>query len=613
MSGLALHGRVALLTCAFMSVDCYAGQDPPADRGESAGAEESGGNAEEGGGESGPPPADTSMPDPPPNHDAADDVECDEGLAPSPWLKLSTGQYRNTVRDLLRAIGADAVIEDVEAALASIPADSLGQGFRGLDDRISAEHVQGYFAVAKAVGDAFERDPSMLEAALGECADESSWTDDCVGRFIEAFAVRAYRRPLTDDEAAKLQALDDGERSPGAVLRVMAIVVLNSPHFLTHVEVHGAPASETEDVLDLSPYELASRLSYTFWQTMPDDALLAAAADGSLATADGFLAQLDRVFADDRTRETLWEFWREWLRLENFTGFEETRPGFRALVDGEDFDADALYAAMVDEVRALTELHTFERSASLVDLMTTDVSVTPSSALASVYGVEPWDGEGEYPRLPADERAGLFQRAALLVNALETTNPFHRGAFVRRHLLCDPLPQPDPNALPPGSLDPPPFDDTQSTRERFTAKVDNALCRGCHVQFSDIGYVLEAYDSLGRYRTVERVFDEKTGEVLAELPIDLATVPRITSNDEEVVASVSQLNEKLVESGKVQACLAQNFYRFVMRRALATSSQDTCVADDLADKIGDPELGLAAAFKHIARYPSFLQRKVGEP
>lgn len=606
---IALYGRAALLTCACMSVGCYVGIDAPANSGDSTDVEDRGEDAGEESGVLHPP----ETPDPPPNHDAAEDVDCDTGLAPSPWLKLSTVQYRNTVRDLLAAMGAESVAEDVGAALSSIPDDSLGQGFRGLDDRVSNEHIQGYFTVAKTIGDAFQRDPAPLEARIGACVTESPLTDGCVRRFLDDFAARAYRRPLTEDEVAKLLALNDGERSPLAVIRAIVLVVLNSPHFSTHVEIHGEPTSGAQDVLDLSPYELASRLSYTFWRTMPDDELLAAAADGSLATADGFLEQLDRVFEDERTRETLWEFWREWLRLENFTGFEETRPGFRALVDDPGFDADAVYAAMLEEVRTLTELHTFEGPATLSDLMTTDVSVTESPALAAIYGTQPWDGEGEFPRLPAAERAGLFQRSALLVNALETTNPFHRGAFVRRQLLCDLLPQPDPNALPPGSLDPPPIDDTQSTRERFAAKVDNSLCSGCHVQFSDIGYVLEAYDSLGRHRTQERVFDERTGELRAELPIDLRTVPRITASDDDEVASVAQFNEKLVASGKVEVCLAQNFYRYVMRRALASSSHDRCASEDLADKFGDPEMGLAASFKSIARYPSFLQRKVGEP
>src|SRR5690606_28648935 len=169
--------------------------------------------------------------------------------------------------------------------------------------------------------------------------------------------------------------------------------------------------------------------------------------------------------ADPRTRETLWVFWQEWLKLEKFTGFETSRPGFRALMGDTDVDAESLYAQMLDEIRTLTELFTFDETATLADLMETPISVTSSSDLAALYGVQPWDGTGDFAMLDSQQRGGLFQRAALLVNALEQTNPFHRGAFFRRTVLCDLLPQPDPNSLPPGSLDPPPVDEAQSTRQ----------------------------------------------------------------------------------------------------------------------------------------------------
>ena len=122
---------------------------------------------------------------------------------------------------------------------------------------------------------------------------------------------------------------------------------------------------------------------------------------------------------------------------------------------------------------------------------------------------------------PTAAARGILQRAALLASSLEQTNPFHRGAFIRRSILCDNLPRPDPNSLPPGSLDPPPPSTAMTTRQRYAAKVDgNGLCQTCHASFSNLGYVMEAYDALGRFRTMEKVFDEQTGALLATLPID---------------------------------------------------------------------------------------------
>jgi hypothetical protein len=546
------------------------------------------------------------------------EVQCDSSVAGvTPLTKLSTVQYRNTVRDLVKRLGLDEVPTEIDALLASIPDDSTGQVFRGLDDRVSTEHVQGYFNVGVALGDALQNDAALLEEVAGACATAATLSDDCAKGFLESFLLLAFRRPPSAAELDEFSALNDGVRSPAQAIRAMVIVALSSPRFVYHVEIDGREDDDDASLLEVDPFELANRLSYTFWQTMPDEALLASAADGSLATPDGYGEQLERVFEDDRSSATLWQFWKEWLLLEKFTGFETTRPAFQSLTYGEGFGESGHdhYADMVEEVRELTALFTFEQKGTLAELLTTNLSVTSSEDLARIYGVEPYSGSGPYPTLPEGERAGLLQRAALLASNLEQTNPFHRGALVRRNILCDALPRPDPNSLPPGSLDPPPLDEEQTTRERFAAKVESALCQECHATFSDIGYVLESFDAIGRYRTVERVYDETNGELLAELPIDVAGDVSIASKNEAPVEGPLEMNQRIVESGKVDACFAKNYFEYATRRTATTGSLDACAVRALAEVTsGDAESGdsgLFTAFQSIARYPGFFQRKVG--
>jgi hypothetical protein len=543
-------------------------------------------------------------------------VACDKSAAPgvSPLMKLSTLEYQNTVKDLLKSVGAAAVLPSIEGSLASIPDDSLADGFRGRDNRTGLEHVQGYFNVGRAVGDAVAKDSALLAAVAGSCASDVELSAACVNGFLDRFVRLAYRRPLSDADRADYASLNDGVRSPAQAIRAMLIVALSSPRFVHQVEVDGAAMASSADLLQLSSYEVASRLSYTFWQTMPDAELLAAAEDGSLASDAGFAQQLNRVFEDPRTQATLWTFWNEWFRLEKFTGFETKRPALQALAAGESLGVAGHehYRDMVQEVRDLTQLFTFQRTSTVSDLLASDLSVTQSLDLARLYGVAPWSGSGEYPRLPAGTRAGLLQRAALLVSNLEQTNPFHRGALLRRSVLCDPLPQPDPNSLPPGSLDPPPPSSAQTTRQRFQAKVDGkALCQACHGGFSDLGYVLESFDALGRYRESEQVYDEKTGEKLAELPIDTHATPKVTGDDLVPVANPTELNERLIASQKVEACMAQRYFEFAARRAVSDATLDTCVVQDLAAGLKDPSVGLNGAFRRLAQYASFFQRKVG--
>jgi hypothetical protein len=533
----------------------------------------------------------------------------------TPLTKLSTVQYRNTVRDLLTTSALSSLVAEVEPLLAGLPDDSPIT-FRGLDARISFDHIQTYFKVAVAVGDALEKSEARLTAVAGSCASAAPLSAQCVDAFLQSFGRRALRRPLNAEENTALRALNDGVRSPAEALRAMVVTLLMSPAFVNHLELQGAPVSAREDYLVLDAYEIASRLSYTFWQTLPDAALMTAAEDGSLTTDPGFARELERVFADPRTRETLWQFWNEWFRMESFTGFAADRPGFESLAAGENVGVAGHdhHADMLQELRDLTDLYTWKQKGTLSDLLTTDVSVTRSADLARLYGVPVWSGSGDYPRFTDGSRSGILLRAGLLVSSLETTNPFHRGSLVRRSILCDPLPQPDANSLPPGSLDPPPVTATESTRQRFAKKVDgNSLCIGCHSIFSDIGYVLESYDSLGRFRTTERVFDEQTGKLLAELPIDASAVPRIDLADMTPVESPAQLNQRILQSGKVEGCLSGNYFRFALRREPSPNTSDTCVYEELRAGLGNPDLGLAGVFKRLAEQPSFRLRKVGSP
>jgi len=535
----------------------------------------------------------------------------------TPLMKLSTFQYRNTVRDLLAASGLAAVATEVAPMLAAIPDDST-VAFRGLDNRISTNHIEGYFNVAVAVANAATGTSARLTSLAGSCATTTPLTVSCLDAFLASFGKRAFRRPLTSDELTAMRDVAMGT-SPAAAtsaqaIRNVVVMLLMSPRFANHLELEGTPISGRADLLSLNPYEIASRLSYTFWQTLPDDALLAAAADGSLATDAGFAAQLDRVFADTRTRDTVWQFWNEWLRFESFTGFAADRPAFKALAAGEQLGVAGHdhYGDMVREMRDLTDLYTWTRRGTFAELMTSDVSVTKSTDLARLYGVTAWSGSGEYPRFTDGNRRGILQRGALLASSLEQTNPFHRGALIRRAILCDSLPQPDPNSLPPGSLDPPPPSTAMTTRQRFAAKVDgNGLCQTCHQSFSNLGYIMESYDALGRFRTMEKVYDEQTGALVATLPIDASAVALVSSGDQRVVNGPAELNQRILDSGKVEACLSANYFRYALRRDPTANGADACTFEAMRSNLGASGGPLADTFRKLAVDASFRRRKVG--
>jgi Protein of unknown function (DUF1592)/Protein of unknown function (DUF1588)/Protein of unknown function (DUF1595)/Protein of unknown function (DUF1587) len=536
----------------------------------------------------------------------------------TPLSKLSTVQYRNTVQDLLSASGLDDLVATVAPLLDAVPDDSTQASFRGLDKRISSDHISGYYNVAIAIGDGATQDASHLTALAGSCATKSTLSSSCLDAFLNDFGQRALRHPLTSDELAEYEDVAQGSSptasSPAEALRNVVVTLLMAPRFVNHLELEGTPVSGRDDYLALSPYEVAARLSYTFWQTMPDDELMSAAADGSLATDDGFDKELTRVFSDARTQQTIWQFWNEWMRFEAFTGFSSERPAFQALAAGEHLGEPGHdhWGDMVQEIRDLTELYTWKQTGTLLDLMTSTVSVTPSADLAHLYGVTAWSGSGAYPTLPDGTRSGLLTRSALLASSLETTNPFHRGAQIRRAILCEDLEPPDPNSLPAGSLDPPPQSEVLTTRERYEAKIaGNDLCLGCHRSFSNIGYTLEAYDSLGRFRTDEQVFDEQTGDLLATLPLDTVASVQIGDGPASDVSGPLDLNQRIIDSGMVEPCLAANYFRYTLRRDPTANSADACAFENMQTALTTPGVGLSDVFRDLATEPAFRTRKVG--
>ena len=525
----------------------------------------------------------------------------------SPLRRLSALQYRNTLRDLFAPYGVDPLAE-AEDAIDRVPVDDAGSSFRITDTRLSDQHVRAYFRVSDRLASAVTTEDARLVAVAGDCALEAAPGAACIDRFLDDFAMRALRRPLTAEERARYHALDDGSRDGRELFRALVLSVLMAPSFLYHVELEGETLDGDEVYYELGPYELASRLSYHFWQSMPDDALLAAAADGTLGTDEGYAEQARRVFEDPRTQDALQAFYAEWFRLGTLTGFADTE-GFRTFAEGTTVgDPDADHArAMSAEIEAMTAHFTWEAEGSMRDLLLTDLSFTRSPHLAALYGVEPWDGASEPPRLPAEERAGILTRAAFLATGTHETHPVHRGATVRRRILCNDLPSPDPAVLPDGALTPPPVTADQTTRERYANKTANEPCASCHALMNPIGYVLEQYDALGRHRTHERVIDEVSGEELAVLPIDSTAAPRIELDDPSVMSTGPELSRAVADSGMVEACFARQYFRFAFARE--ERAGDGCALERIRSSLDDGGT-LQDALISIAFDPSFRTRRV---
>jgi hypothetical protein len=528
--------------------------------------------------------------------------QCQSSALPpdGPLQRLSVREYKNTLADLFEKSALHSVLEPVSMDLDELPRDGDAEArFSNMDQRTSQRHVDTYLKVADGIARAIVGSDERLTALAGNCAVEKELDRACFTRFVSDFGLRVKRRPLGESEQAPFMQLASAKDPARTVYQRAITELLASPDFLFHIERGRTEWQGHHGWYELTPFELASRLSYHFWQSMPDAELLRAAATGELATEAGYRKQVERLSNHHRARSTWFRFFREWLQLEDFGGFALDR-AFNNFVGSIEATPE-LYRDAVWEVEQLVGYYTFDTPGSFRDLVLSDLIVTRSPRLAKLYQVEPWDGRSVPEHFPSKERSGLLTRAALLISANHATNPFRRGAFLKRRLLCDPIKP--PAQLPPGALSLPVFEKNATTRERYKKKVDSASCRGCHDKFSPYGYALEAFDALGRYRQIERILDE-AGEYQGKKPIDAKARVHIDPGEGVTVDGPVELSRAIASSPTAMSCFAQQYFRFTFRRM--ETPADQCTLDELSRSLSSG--GLFGLYRNVAFTPAFRHR-----
>ncbi len=541
---------------------------------------------------------------------SADALVCDPTAAPapSPLKRLSNQQYQNTLRDLFTGSALDGVLQQAQAASPSfdaLPRDGdVADTFGVMDGRLADVHMDVYFNVADAIATAASSTPARRAALAGACINAATVSAACADTFIRSFGLRAYRRPLTEAEVTRMRELAPSNVSGEGLVGDVVFSMLMAPQFIYRFENGGAALDAAQTRFALTDYELAARLSFHFWQTTPDDELLEAAATGALSTTEGFSAQVERLADHPRARESLRTFFDEWYELVAPRTFPNT-PLFQAAFAGVSADG-ALYGEMVDEVHDLID-YVLDSDGGYRDLLTSDAVTVRSPRVAALYGVSPWDGVSPPASFPEGERSGVLTRAALLLQTSGRTNPILRGARIRKEILCDSIKVPPD--LPSEALTPPPLDPSATTRERFDAKTSAPACNGCHTVINPLGYALELYDGLGRYRTVERVLEDD-GSQIASLPIDPVIEPRLVPDDSTVASNPAELMSLVAETAESDVCFALHYFRYAFRRDEVRRS-DGCALIAIRDAATGGSL--LDALRAVAYTDAFKQRVMGAP
>lgn len=357
---------------------------------------------------------------------------------------------------------------------------------------VSSVSVTGPFQETAAIADSPSRQ-RLFVCTPSRRSEEAA----CAERIIATLARRAYRRPVTEaDLAVPLRLYRDGESRGGfeAGIELAVRGVLVSPNFLFRFE--DQPSSVTpETPYRISALELASRLSFFLWSTIPDDELVEAAVDGTLDTPEGLRAQVSRMLADARSRALVDNFAGQWLHTRNVAAFQ---PSPELLFH---FD-DNLRQAFEQETELFFE-SIIRENRSLLDLLDADYTFL-NERLARHYGIPGVYGE-RFRRvsLPTDSvRRGLLGQGSILTGTSRAnrTSPVIRGKWILENILGSPPPPPPPNV--------PDLEEERDPRkvlpmrEQMAAHRANPVCAACHAQMDQLGFALENFDAIGEWRDI---------------------------------------------------------------------------------------------------------------
>jgi hypothetical protein len=336
-------------------------------------------------------------------------------------------------------------------------------------------------------------------------ADEEA----CARKNLSALMRRAYRRPVTEADLERPMRLYREARAAGdfdAGIEMALSAVLVNPNFLFRVE-RDPPGTAAKTSYRVSDLDLASRLSFFIWSSIPDDELLDLAARNELSKPDVFEKQVLRLLADDRARNLVTNFAAQWLFLRNL---ESITPELRLFPD---FD-DNLRQAFRQETELFFE-SVLREDRSVLDLLRADYTFL-NQRLAKHYGIPHVYGE-RFRRVElgmGSERGGLLRHGSILtVTSYATrTSPVIRGKWILENFLGTPPPPPPPDV-------PTLRENTVSAslpiRERLAEHRNNAACAGCHKLIDPVGFGLEEFDAVGRWRTAE---EGQTIDAMGGLP-----------------------------------------------------------------------------------------------
>jgi len=494
-------------------------------------------------------------------------ADCSE-LGPPMLRRLTSVQLRNTLEALFQDPNVPEGDVLVDPVVNGFQVDATEAVIRDLD----AQQLMNY---AEAVAD------WAVTQKLGQLVTCDTADAACRRQFIADFGRRVQRQPLSDAAIAGYEEMLAAETSFADGAEVVIATMLQSPLFLYRREV-GEPDPDQPGTNRLTPYELASNLSYTLTDRPPDDALMAAAQEGRLASVADLEREAERLLATQESAETLAHFVRGWLETDDL----ETR----AKVDSTNQLTPEVRTAMLAETDAFF-VDLVRSGGGTAELLTAPHTYV-NQTLGNYYQIYGVGGDGmQRVDIPDGTRArGILGHGSILTrHALsDSSSPVQRGKLVRERFLCQELAPPPPNVNP--TLGDPMG--AVTTRQRYEQHVVDDTCRSCHERMDLIGFTFEHYDGFGRSR------DQEGG-----VPIDATGTLKGTPDGDLPIDGIASVSEYLAGSPQVEECLVRylSYYSYGL---------DGCNQEVILDDVRASGSTLESIVLGIIRAPQFSRRAV---
>jgi hypothetical protein len=499
---------------------------------------------------------------------------------PRAW-RLTKAQMINTLMD---ATGF------APPSLGMVPPETRLEGFANQSDRLSiASLVADYYlkASGEVAGEVVRRSSDFLKCPISGLGSGS-----CLSDFVKGFGLKIWRRPLLDTEVAKLSALygtTAGQAGgPEAGLRNVVQGFLMSPNFLYRTEV--GTNFDAGAMTVLTDYELASELSYMLWDGPPDAPLLELAAQGKLRDRKVLAGEAMRLLGTaNKAPAAMHSFVQQWLQIDDLTTDDKDAmlfPFYSQQV-GQDLMGENLLffkSVMFDQGGDRSFKTLFTANYGFVNART-----APLYGLANVTG-----NNLVRVDLNTDQRRGILTLASFMAAHadVDDTSPVSRGRYLREEILCDHVPPPDPKDAV--------FDQSKITpdmtnRERLVAHSVNPACKSCHSLFDGLGFAMENYDAVGRFRTTDK---NKMLDPTGSVPLPSGTI---------TFRNFVDLVDQLTKAPELYSCFATQYLSYATGR-LPDQIND-CEKKLVIDDFVKSGYKIDTLVMSLVNSPSFMARK----